>query len=79
MVPELEQIRNQDYEVNSQETLRGVHHVGAPILDENNNPIAGIEIVGAAHRMTEDGCHNELSDAVRATATEIELNLQHSD
>lgn len=78
LLHELDEIRESGYAVNLQEALQGVHHVGAPILDDNDDPIAGIEVVGAAHRLTEERCHQEISGAVKAKANEIELSIQFS-
>lgn len=48
---ELEKVRQQGYAVDRGEMITGSHCIGAPILDQNHYPIAGVTITGPADRL----------------------------
>ena len=75
---EIEGVRERGYATDFEESLYGLHTVSSPILDSEGEPLAAITIVGAAQRMTEEVCRNELSTLLLATANEIELDIQYS-
>lgn len=75
---ELETIRERGYALNLQESTKGVHAVGAPVLDRSQHVLGAITIFGAANRLTEEHCR-EFSSEVLAAANEIELDLTYSE
>lgn len=73
---ELEEIREQGYALNFEESIDGLHAVGAAIVD-GDGVRGAISVAGAAHRMPESRCRNEIADRVLAATNEVELDLVH--
>ncbi|WP_436926157.1 IclR family transcriptional regulator [Halosimplex amylolyticum] len=74
---ELEEIRDRGVAFNLQESMEGLHAIGAPIKRTGEGVYGAISIGGPAHRLTEDKLENELTDLLLATANEIEINVRH--
>ncbi len=74
---ELEEIRHQGFAKNLGEDIHGIHAVGVPIFDGANELVGSISVGGAANRLTEEYCVEELVPLVKATANDIELNLAY--
>ncbi len=71
---ELAEIRERGYATNFQENQEGVHAIAVPISVDGD--IHGsIVLSGAAHRITQARCEDELSGVLLAAANDIELNL----
>lgn len=75
---ELEQIRNQGYAINRQETTNGVHAVGAPVTDESQTVLGALSVSGPATRLQNTYLNEELPDIVLSAVNEIELDIRHS-
>ncbi|WP_435182612.1 IclR family transcriptional regulator [Halobellus sp. EA9] len=73
---ELDEIRERGYALNFEESIDGLHAVGAAIVD-GEGVRGAISVAGAAHRMPESRCRNEIADRVLAATNEVELNLVH--
>ncbi|MXV62742.1 helix-turn-helix domain-containing protein [Natronorubrum sp. JWXQ-INN-674] len=74
----LETIREQGYAFNHEESVIGVHAVGAPIRNESGNAIGAISIAGPANRLRGDLLTDELPDLLLGATNEVEVNLAHS-
>lgn len=75
---ELETIRERGVSFNQQESLLGLHAVGAPIKDNQTGELFGaISLSGPANRV-ELSRDSEYTDLVLGTANEIEINLSYS-
>lgn len=74
---ELAQIREQGYALAFEESLYGFHTVSAPVLTQSSEPVAAVIIAGAASRMGEERCRNELAEVARGAANEISLDLEY--
>lgn len=75
----LDEIRNQRYALNLEETINGLNAVGVPILFDNQHVIGALAVSGAANRMDVDRCEGEISENLLAAANEIELNLSYPE
>lgn len=75
---ELERVRDRGYATDFEESLYGLHTVSAPVLTGDDEPLGAITVVGAAQRMTESVCHDEVSPRLLAAANEVELDVQYS-
>lgn len=73
---ELAEIREQGYALNFEESIDGLHAVGAAIMGEDGVRGA-ISVSGAAHRMPESRCRDDIADRVLAATNEVELDLVH--
>jgi DNA-binding IclR family transcriptional regulator len=74
---ELEIIRDRGYAFNIQESVEGLHAIGAPITDENDHAIGAISISGPANRLEGDFFRDELPTLLLGTVNEITINLAH--
>ena len=72
---EFQQIRENEYALNQQESTRGLRAVGVPIKDENDGVIGAISVSGPTHRIKDDVLREELPDLLLGVANEIELKL----
>ncbi|QZA88557.1 IclR family transcriptional regulator [Salinarchaeum sp. IM2453] len=75
---ELEQIRDQGYAVNRQETTNGVHAIGAPVTDDNQVVIGALSVSGPATRLQNRYLNEELPEIILSAVNEIELDIRHS-
>lgn len=72
---DLDEICDRGYSTNIQERTEGLRAIGAPIRAPNNYSYSAISISGPANRMKGTRFEEELTDLLRGTANEIELNL----
>lgn len=75
---QLETIRERGYAFNREESVVGVHAVGAPVADESGTAIGAISVAGPANRLRGDLLTEDLPDLLLGAANEIEINLAHS-
>ncbi|GAB7021098.1 IclR family transcriptional regulator [Halostagnicola bangensis] len=75
---ELKEIRNQGFAINLGEDIPGIHTVGTPIFDGTDTLVGSISAGGAANRLTEEYCVDELAPLVKATADDIELSIVYN-
>ena len=73
---ELQQVREQNYAHNRGEEVRGVHAVGAPIL-QNGTVYGGVSIAGPAVRFQDEEHDRRMRQAIMEAANTIELSLEY--
>ncbi|TYL37751.1 IclR family transcriptional regulator [Natronococcus pandeyae] len=74
----LEGIRERGYAFNHEESVRGVHAVGAPIRDQSGTAIGAISVAGPANRLRDTALAEELPTLLLGATNEVEINLAHS-
>lgn len=74
---EIETIRDRGYAFNLEESVEGLHALGAPITDENNVAIGAISISGPANRLEGSFLREELPTLLLGAVNEISINLAH--
>lgn len=75
---ELETVRESGIAFNKQESLPGLHAVGAPILDQKTGMVLGaISISGPANRLKPSVMEGELAELILGTTNEIEINITY--
>lgn len=72
---ELERIRERGYAVNREESVVGLHAVGAPIKGSNGTILGGLSISGPAHRLKGEWFNDEIPNILLGAVNEIELNI----
>lgn len=75
---EIETIRERGYAFNFEESVEGLHAIGAPITDEDGVAIGAISISGPANRLDGSYLHEELPTLLLGTVNEITINLAHA-
>ena len=75
---ELDTVREQGYAVNLEESVDGLHAVGAPVYDGDGTLRGSVSVAGASRRLDEGRCHGDVSEAVLAAANEVELELTYA-
>lgn len=73
---EIERIRDRGYAFNIEESVEGLHAVGAPIT-RNDVAIGAISISGPANRLEGDLLREELPTLLLGSVNEITINLAH--
>jgi DNA-binding IclR family transcriptional regulator len=75
---ELAEIRDRGYAFNFEESVEGLHAVGAAVLDGDDRPLGAISISGPATRLRGDVLREELAPLLLGTVNEIGINLAHA-
>lgn len=75
---ELETIRERGYALNLEESVEGLHAIGAPIKDENGIALGAISISGPANRLDGPRLREELPTLLLGTVNEISINLAYA-
>ncbi|MFC4541299.1 IclR family transcriptional regulator [Halosolutus amylolyticus] len=75
---ELATVRDRGYAFNREESVVGVHAVGAPIRDQSGVAVGAISVAGPANRLRGDLLTDELPDLLLGATNEVEINLAHS-
>lgn len=75
---ELEQIREQGYAVNDEESISGIFAMAAPVV-ANDEVVGSFSVPGPRYRMQTDWFREELPDLLRGAANELEIKLEYSD
>lgn len=73
----LETIRDAGYAVNREEHLLGLHAVGVPVLNADDNILGALSVSGTSHRMRELIAEESIQEAVLSVAEEIELEIKY--
>jgi DNA-binding IclR family transcriptional regulator len=73
----LAEIRDRGYAFNLEETTRGVHAIGAPVLGPDEEVIGALSVAGPATRLRIDRLKGDLLDNLLATTNELELHIEH--
>ncbi len=74
---EIESIRERGYAFNLEESVEGLHALGAPITDESDVAIGAISISGPANRLEGPLLREELPGLLLGAVNEITINLAH--
>jgi DNA-binding IclR family transcriptional regulator len=74
---ELSEIRARGVAFGTEQFIRGVTGVAAPVTDTSGTVYGSITISGPSNRLTGDRLERELADLVRGTAGELQVNLSH--
>lgn len=74
---ELDAVRKRGYAYNREESVEGLHSIGAAVHDATGNPIGGLSVSGPASRMQGEYFEDELPDLLLAATNEIEINLRY--
>ena len=77
LADELADIRERGVAYGTEQFLRGVAGVGAPLRDNSGNVYGAISVSGPADRLDSDRLENELSDLVRGVSGELRVNLSY--
>lgn len=75
---ELERIADRGYAFNREESVPGLHAVGAPITDTTGRAIGAISVSGPANRLTGTRFESELPQLLLGAANEVEINLNYA-
>ncbi|MFC4248413.1 IclR family transcriptional regulator [Natribaculum luteum] len=76
---ELEEVRERGVAFNLEESVEGLHAIGASVQGENRIHGA-ISVSGPAHRLSEERLQTELKQKVLGAANELEINIRaHPD
>jgi len=76
---ELEQIRSDGIAINREESIEGLHGIGAPILDADDTVVGAISIAGPSKRLKADRLTEEYTEILSKARNVIELNVQHGN
>lgn len=71
---ELEQIREQQYALDGQESIEGMRGVGVPLLDNDSTVLGAISLYGPRTRIDDDRFTNDLPAHLHESANVIEIN-----
>lgn len=74
----LDEIRDQGYALNREESTAGVHAIGASVKGKDDGIIGALSVSGPATRLKSERLENELPDLVLAATNELELHIEHS-
>lgn len=75
---ELREIREEGVAVNDREAAKGVRAIAAPVLN-GGEIVAAVCVSGAANRMTDERCYEEIKPRLLEATNELELKLQYPD
>jgi DNA-binding IclR family transcriptional regulator len=75
---QLERIADRGYAFNREESIAGLHAVGAPVTDDDGVAIGAISISGPANRLKGERLTDDLPDLLLGATNEIEINLSFS-
>lgn len=78
LMAELEQIRNQKFAVDDEESTRGMRCVAAPVMGDDT-ATGAIGVSGPVSRLEDDRISGELATEVRRVANVIEINSIFSE
>lgn len=77
LLEEFEEIRDRGYAFNREESLKGLHAVGAPIRNDDDEVQAALSIAGAANRMSGKRLTRDIPEMLLGAVNDIELALRH--
>jgi len=75
---ELARIRERGYAFNFEESVEGLHAVGAPITDDDGVALGAISVSGPANRLAGDRLREEVPTLLAGVVNEITINLAHA-
>lgn len=74
---ELEEIRKRGVAFNIEESVLGLHAIGAPINDENGDVMGAISVSAPANRVTREKMESSLMEELKGTVNELEITLRY--
>jgi DNA-binding IclR family transcriptional regulator len=74
---ELEEIRDRGVAFNTEETAKGVHTVGAPLMTPDGDVLGSCVVAGPSHRMQGPRFREDLPELIQSVVNELGLNLAH--
>lgn len=75
---ELVDVRNRGYALNEAEHLTGLHAIGVPVFDSEDDILGGMSISGPSHRIKELTDDQAVQQTILSVAEEIELGIKYS-
>lgn len=75
---ELDRIRERGYAFNEEESLRGLHAVGAPIRNADDEVKGALSISGPANRLKGEKLRTDVPELLLGATNELEINLTYS-
>ena len=79
LLDELAEIRDRGIAFNHEESVKGLHGISVPVVDETGDGVLGaMSIIGPANRLSEERSHKEFSRRLSGAVNEIEINLAYS-
>lgn len=78
LMQELVEIRERGYAFNFEESVPGLHAIGAPVFNSKRTVLGAISIVGPANRLTANRIDDEYAELLLGAVNEIQLNLEYS-
>lgn len=77
LLEEIEAIRERGYAFNREESIKGLHAVGAPIRNHDDEVHAALSIAGAANRLSGTRFSRDIPEMLLGAVNDIELALRH--
>lgn len=74
---DLERVREEGIAYDDEERLKGLRCVAAPILDENDHPVAAVSVSGPVARFSADRFRGQVPETIKNAVNVIELNVVH--
>lgn len=78
LLSDLEEIRNQGYAVDNQESFEGIRCIAASVTTKSGDPLGAVSVAGPKNRLHGEYLTDDLPRIVLRTANVIELNVIHS-
>lgn len=75
---EIQQIRQTGVAFNREESAKGVHAVGVPVILENDTAMGAFTIAGPAHRLKGELFTETLPEQLNEAVNELELKVRYS-
>lgn len=76
---EMKQTREQGFATSVEESIEGISGIGIAVTDPSGSPVGGLSVTGPTHRFTDEYMVWELTDPLRETVNEIELDLMYEE
>jgi DNA-binding IclR family transcriptional regulator len=74
---ELEEIRDQGFAFNDEETVKGLRAVAVPVLGSDGTVYGSLTVSGPFHRIQGDWYREEIPNILLGAANELQINLEH--
>lgn len=77
LLEELEEVREQGYALNKEETHKGLHAVGAAVETQQGQVLGAFSVSGPSNRLKGERLEQEIPDLLRGITNELELKLSY--
>jgi DNA-binding IclR family transcriptional regulator len=74
----LAEVRELGYAMNEAEHLTGLHAIGVPVFDSEDNILGGMSVSGPSHRIKELMQDDAIQQMILSVAEEVELGIKYS-